>query len=213
MEHRRHLPRFLGEQRLAQLRAVVARGAGLFHETQGRAGLGPRYRVISGDQIRDALPELLAFGEECVRPAVEAFAGQRLRPMLDPTRAVRVQEYRRPEHAFRWHFDGDSYAALLTLENDGGGQTQLIAPGLSRALRPIFYPLYWAPRLFDWLPREEFTLPPGDLLILHGARLLHRGTANGAGVRTIVAYGYDEIDKRGNPLRDRLARFVNFSAS
>jgi hypothetical protein len=133
--------------------------------------------------------------------------------MHDVTRAVRVQVYRGARDGFRWHFDGDSYAALLTLENESGGQTQVISPALSRVLRPLFYPLYWAPHVFSLMPREEFTLAAGDLLILHGARVLHRGTGGHLGERVLVAYGYNEVGKRPSPWRDRLARFANFSDS
>ncbi|MFI5364164.1 MAG: hypothetical protein ACHQ4J_00940 [Candidatus Binatia bacterium] len=57
--------------------------------------------------------------------------------MRDVTRAIRIQVFAGPQHGFRWHFDGDFYAALLTLENTNGGQIQLVDATLNRIVRPL----------------------------------------------------------------------------
>src|SRR5881628_1519470 len=58
---------------------LVSERACLFHETLGRGGLGPRYRVLDGDQIRTHLPDIEDYGEVRVRPAAEQLTGERLR--------------------------------------------------------------------------------------------------------------------------------------
>lgn len=207
-----HLPHFTTSAEVEHLRGLVGAHQDLFRETRSPANIGPRYRVIHGGQIRARLPELLTWSEQRIRPVVEQFAGEPLEPMRDVTRAIRIQVFAGPHHGFRWHFDGDSYAALLTLENTNGGQTHLVGAALSRVVRPLFYPLYWAPQLFSLLPHRTFEMPAGDLLILHGTRLLHRGVCqHDGGERLVVAFGYDEVGKRPNPLRERFARYVNFT--
>ena len=51
---------FLKPAELSRLRKIVYDKIGEAHETSGKKGLGPRYRVIDGDQIRSMLPEVWA---------------------------------------------------------------------------------------------------------------------------------------------------------
>src|SRR5439155_681930 len=129
--------------------------------------------------------------EQRVRPAVEAFAGRALEPAGDRGRARRIQIFTHPRHGFRWHYDTGAYAALLTVRNTCRAETQVIAPALSRWLRPAYYPLAWAPQVFSLLPHRRYALAAGDLLIMRGDAVLHCGVALGAGERILLVYGFD----------------------
>jgi hypothetical protein len=90
----------------------------------------------------------------------------------------------------------------------------VISPQLSRLLRFALYPLYPFPRVFDVVPYRRYTMAAGDLLVMHGSQVLHRGVAlaNGGG-RVIVAYGFILPGQRLNPLRSRISRLVNYGTS
>ena len=211
MEAYRHVPGFATAEELHRLRQAVAERQDLFTEVHGRGGLGPRYRVIDGDQIHDHLPAVEAFGAERVRPLTEEFAGNPLIPLGSSRRSVRVQAYERRDHGFRWHFDGHPYVALVTLENTNDGQTQFISPGLSRWLKFLLYPLYAFPQIFSLFPRSTVAARPGDLLVMRGGRVLHRGiTLADDGERILLAYTYDEPGRKPNPFRDWIARRLNY---
>ena len=211
MEAYRHVPGFTTREELLRLRQLVEDRRSLFTEVHGRGGLGPRYRVIDGDQIHAHLPEVEDFGDRRVRPLAEGFAGGSLRPLGSSRRSMRVQSYERRDHGFRWHLDGHSYVALVALENANGGQTQFISPGLTKFLRFLLYPLYAFPQVFSIFPRSSVTMEAGDLLVMRGARVLHRGiTLSDEGERILIAYTYDEPGKKPNPFRDWIARRLNY---
>jgi hypothetical protein len=211
MELYRHVPGFLSAADLSRLNRLIEDHDHLFTEVQGRGGLGPRYRVIDGDQIRDSLPEVEALGDRRVRPLAEDFAGHALRPLGSSKRAMRVQAYEQREHGFRWHLDGHAYVVLVTLKNTNDGQTQFISPGLTRFLRFLLYPLYAVPQVFSIFPRRAVTAQAGDLLAMRGARAIHRGvTLSDHGERTLIAYTFDPPDKKPNPFRDWIARRLNY---
>jgi len=211
MEAYRHVPGFMTAEELARLRRLVAERQDLLTEVHGRGGLGPRYRVIDGDQIHDRLPAVEELGETRVRPLAEAFAGRPLAPLGSSRRSMRVQVYERRDHGFRWHFDGHPYVVLVTLENTNQGQTQFISPGLSRWLRFLLYPLYAFPQVFSLFPRSTVETRPGDLLVMRGGRVLHRGvTLSDAGERILLAYTYAEPGRKPNPFRDWIARRLNY---
>ena len=124
---------------------------------------------------------------------------------------MRVQAYARREHGFRWHFDGHDFVALVTLENGNEGQTHFLSPRLSRWMRFVLYPLYPFPQVLSVLPYAAVTARPGDLLVMRGARILHRGVTRAeTGRRVLLAFTYDPPDKRSNPLRDAIARRLNY---
>ena len=211
MEGYRHVRGFLGEGELAALTARVERKAALYRDVHGKAGLGPKYRVIDGDQILAELPEVAELGDRRVRPVAEDFAGHPVAPLASSKRAMRVQAYARREHGFRWHFDGHEYVALVTLENGNRGQTHFVSPRLSRWMRPLLYPLYPVPQVFDALPHQAVEAAPGDLLVMRGARILHRGVSGSdAGRRVLLACTFDRPGKRANRLRDAIARRLNY---
>ncbi|HEX2644262.1 MAG TPA: hypothetical protein VHU81_14800, partial [Thermoanaerobaculia bacterium] len=153
----RHIPGFLSAEELDRLAGLVEARQDLFASTQGRGGLGPRYRVIDGDRIRERLPEIESFGRRRVHPEMESFAGEPLEPLGSSRRSMRVQAYERRDHGFRWHLDGHRYVALVTLKNSNRGQTQFISPGLTRFLRFLLYPLYAFPQVFSIFPRATVT--------------------------------------------------------
>jgi len=142
MEGFRHVQGFLGPGEVASLVALVDRHDALFRDVHGKGGLGPKYRVIDGDQILAELPAVAELGDRRVRPLAEDFAGHPLRPLNSSKRAMRIQVYARREHGFRWHLDGHDFVALVTLENGNEGQTHFLSPRLSRWMRFVLYPLY-----------------------------------------------------------------------
>jgi len=211
MEAYRHVPGFLSGEELDRLARLVADHEDLYTEVHGRGGLGPRYRVIDGDQIHEKLSEVEELGDRRVRPLAEEFAGHALRPLGSSKRSMRVQAYERREHGFRWHLDGHAYVALVTLKNTNGGQTQFISPALTRFLRFLLYPLYAFPQVFSIFPRRAVTARAGDLLVMRGARTLHRGiTLADAGERILLAYTFDSPGKKPNPFRDWIAKRLNY---
>jgi hypothetical protein len=211
MEAYRHVPDFLSGDELSRLTRLIEDHEDLYTEVHGRGGLGPRYRVIDGDQIHEMLPEVENLGDRQVRPLAEEFAGHPLRPLGSSKRSMRVQAYERREHGFRWHLDGHAYVALVTLKNTNGGQTEFISPRLTRFLRFLLYPLYAVPQFFSIFPRRAVTARAGDLLVMRGARTLHRGiTLSDQGERVLLAFTFDPPDKKPNPFRDWIARRLNY---
>jgi hypothetical protein len=211
MEAYRHVPGFATAEELQRLRWLVLERQDLFTEVHGRGGLGPRYRVIDGDQIHAHLPAVEEFGESRVRPLAEEFARRPLSPLGSSRRSMRVQAYERRDHGFRWHLDGHPYVVLVTLENTNDGQTQFLSPGLSRWLRFLLYPFYAFPQVFSVFPRSSVATRPGDLLVMRGGRTLHRGvTLSDEGERILLAYTYDEPGRKPNPFRDWIARRLNY---
>jgi hypothetical protein len=211
MEAYRHVPGFMTAEEAHRLRQLVAERQDLLTEVHGRGGLGPRYRVIDGAQIHDHLAAVEELGETRVRPLAEDFAREPLAPLGSVRRSMRVQVYERRDHGFRWHFDGHPYVALVTLENSNEGQTQFISPGLSRWLRFLLYPLYAFPQIFSVFPRSTVATRPGDLLVMRGGRVLHRGiTLLEKGERVLLAYTYSQPGRKPNPFRDFVARRLNY---
>jgi hypothetical protein len=206
-----HIQAFLSPAEVSLFGRLVDDHASLMTEIHGRGGLGPRYRVIDGDQIRTRLPAIEALGQERVRPAVERFAGEPLGAFASPRRAQRVQVYSRRDQGFRWHRDGHPYVALVTIENGNQGQTQFISPALSRFLRYLIYPLYPLPQLFSLAPRSSVTCGAGDLLIMRGRLTIHRGvTLAETGRRSLFVYAFDRAGEQPSPLRDLIARKLNY---
>jgi hypothetical protein len=207
----RHVRGFLEPAEVASLAGLVERHDRLYTEVHGRGGLGPKYRVIDGDQILAELPAIAELGSQRVRPRAEEFAGHALAPLASSKRAMRVQSYERREHGFRWHFDGHDFVALVTLENGNEGQTHFMSMRASRWLRYLLYPLYPIPQVFSLLKYEVVTARPGDLLVMRGARILHRGVSRSAtGRRVLLAFTYDPPGKRANRFRDAIAKRLNY---
>jgi len=209
MEHWRAVPAFLSRQHCIEFEAQIAAHRHRFVSVARPFGLGPTYRTLRGEDIHRYLPEIVEFGASHVQPVVESFAGRALRSALNRGRSVRVQLFDDRAHEFRWHFDTSSVAALLTLHNANGTETQIVAPVWSRRVRPVYYALYWAPALFSLLPRATVCAKAGDLLLMHGAQLLHRGVPTGGGERLLLVFAYEELDRRATPWRDRVNKYLN----
>lgn len=202
---------FLPIEEMEDLLKTIESRQDLFHETSGRRGFGPRYQVIGGESVRECLPKLVHLGGGRIKPLVEHMAGQPLQVMADMKRSVRIQRYRTHDDGFRWHFDGNSYAAILTLKNENRAETHLFGPSASKVLQFILYPLYPFPSILSMFPYQKIGLNAGDLLILRGGSILHRGVVRAqSGERLIAVFGFDEQGKRPNPLRDRIARAMNY---
>lgn len=206
-----HIKNFVSEDELQKISKSILANENLFKCTYGKASLGPRYKIIDGDQIQSQLPEIYNYGEERVKAAVEQFSGKSVKLFFSSKRAIRVQVYAAKDHGFRWHFDGHSFAAILTLSNTNKGQTQFISEKLSQFLKIPLYALYPFPQIFSLMPYESITSQRGDLLIIRGQDSLHRGiTLEEEGERAIIIYTYDEVGKKPSPIRDKIARFLNY---
>jgi hypothetical protein len=200
---------YVGPEERKRVLAEIGTCADELRRVDGRGGIGPRYSVLGGDVIRASLPGVVAIGER-VREALAQYAGAPVEPLEDRVRNSRVQIYTEREDGFRWHFDGHDYAAVVTLENDSGGVTELIPAGLSRMVRPLFYPAYALPQIFSLLPRRAVAAEAGDALLFTGSRYLHRGRSRGAGRRTILVFAFDHAGRRRSAFRKWLARRVNY---
>lgn len=205
----RLLERFLTEDEHGAILGEIEQHRSSLRRTQGAAGLGPRYSVISGDVIAASLPTVRALAER-VRTEIEAFGAMPVRLFADPIRCMRVQCYEDIEEGFRWHFDGHAFAAVVTLQNDSEGVTELLGARISALIRPLFYLAYPWPGLFSLLPRRSIAAKARDVLLLRGHRVLHRGRSQRAGRRTILVFAYTEPDAKPSKLTNWFARKVNY---
>jgi hypothetical protein len=210
MEQWRTMPAFLSPQRCAHFEEQIAAQRHRFVSVAQPLRLGPTYRTLRGEDICRYLPEIVDFGATTIQPLVESFAGRPLRNALNPGRAVRLQLFDDRSHRVRWHFDTSSVAALLTLHNDNGSETQIITPSWSRRARPFYYPLFWGRPLFSLLPRSTVVSGTGDLLLMHGAQLLHRGVPTSTGGdRLLLVFAYEDPDRRPTPWREKFNKYMN----
>ena len=113
---------FASAGEITQLQGWIAPHLHRFREAVGYGIFGPRCRHLGGVQIEQWLPEVVAYGDARVRPAVEEFAGRPLVTASDRGRARRIQIFTHPRHGFRWHYDITPYAALLTLRERRRGR-------------------------------------------------------------------------------------------
>ena len=204
-----HVRQFLSSDERRALLAEIAEHRRTLRRIDGKAGLGPRYSVIGGDVIAASMPLVAEAGRRCAAMVAE-LAGAPVEPFADPVRRARVQTYEEREDGFRWHFDGHLYAAVVTLQNESEGVTELISPRLSTLVRPLFYPLYAVPQVFSLLPRATFAAEAGDALFFSGRRHLHRGRSRIAGVRTVLVFAFDVAGARPSRVRNWIARWANY---
>lgn len=190
----RLVPEFLAAAEIAALREGLDARAGEFVEVSSKRGLNRPYGVLDGGRAGEALA---AIGAR-VCAAIEAIVGEGLQPIHDARRALRVQRYRGREQGFRWHLDGGRYSGLLTLQNDNGGVTEVIPPrGLAGAL--VRGP-------------DRIHAGAGDLLVLHGRRVLHRGVIErDEGERLVIVATFDRAGTRPSPRFDRFAQWLNYT--
>ena len=205
----RLIERFLSESQRADLIQDIASHADAFRRVDGKRGVGPRYSVIDGEAIAARMPAIAEMAER-VRPLAEDLGKMPLALFGDSKRCMRVQRYEMRDDGFRWHFDGHPFAALVTLENESEGVTEIVDAKVSRVVKPFFYATYAVPQMISLLPRRALAMNAGDLLLMRGRELLHRGRSHRSGRRTILVFAYDRPEARPAPLRSLFARFVNY---
>jgi hypothetical protein len=131
--------------------------------------------------------------------------------MADPKRAFRIQCYRARHEGFKWHLDGGLYSALLTLVNTNEGATEVLSPEWSRVLFPVPYLLFPFARLLEFAKPKPLVGRPGDLLVLKGGEVLHRGvTTRDEGERLVFVATYNPVGTKPTPLWDWFARRLNY---
>lgn len=200
---------YLSESERKDLLDDIARHAPAFRRVDGKRGIGPRYSVIDGAYIAESIPSIAALAER-IRPLAEDIGEMPLELFRDAVRCMRVQRYESREDGFRWHFDGHELAAVVTLENESEGVTDLVDAGTSRVVRPLFYGAYAVPQLVSLLPRKSVQMKGGDMLLLRGRESLHRGRSQRAGRRTILILAYDRPGAKRSRVRSLFARLVNY---
>jgi hypothetical protein len=196
------------EERRAVLEEIDAHRDRL-RRSEGKGGLGPRYGVIAGDVIAASMPCVAEVGVRA-QALVEEYASAQLEPFRDLIRRARVQTYLAREDGFRWHFDGHPFVALVTLENESAGVTELISRRQSSLARPFFYPAYATPWIFSLLPRQSVSSAGGDALVFSGRESLHRGRSAHAGRRTILVFAFDHPGARPSRVKNLFARWANY---
>jgi hypothetical protein len=205
----RLIERYLSEPERVALLDDIDRHAAAFRRVDGKRGIGPRYSVIDGTFIAERIPSIAALAER-IRPIAEDLGRMPLALFGDAARCMRVQRYDAAEDGFRWHFDGHALAAVVTLENESEGVTELVDARVSGLVKPLFYGAYAAPQLASLLPRRSVTMSGGDVLVFRGRNSLHRGRSLRAGRRTILVFAYDRPGARPGRWRNVLAKLVNY---
>jgi len=207
----RRFPQYFPPSETARLRGQIEARPDLFQAVAAKAGMNLAYHVIDGRRIEAELPEIFALAAGRLREVAEEAAGVPLELMGDPKRALRVQKYTAREEGFLWHFDGGLWGALLTLTNSNGGGTEVMSPRLSRLLAPAPYLLFPFQGLISRAPSTLLVSAPGDLVILRGGTILHRGiTAEDDGERLLLAVSYDPVGRPRRRLREAFARWLNY---
>jgi hypothetical protein len=204
-------PSFLTATETEHWRDRVESRRELFRQVATKVGMNLSYSVMDGCQIQDQLPDLLELVQGRLKVALEDAASRPLTLMRDRKRAVRIQWYRRRGEGFRWHLDGGMYSVLLTLVNTNHGATQMIPLRWSRYLKPVPYVLFPFQGLLARAPSTVIESRPGDLLLIHGGVVIHRGTNERAeGERMVLVASFDPVGRRPTPVWDWLARRLNY---
>lgn len=182
-----------------------------FTTVAAKAGMNLSYHVVDGNRTRDELPEFFALASGLLQATTQSLIAQPIELMRDPKRAVRIQCYRRKTDGFFWHLDGGAYGALLTLVNTNQGATDLLTPRLSRLLKPVPYLLFPFQGLLERARPTRIVTAPGDLLILHGGAIIHRGLMQlDQGERILLAASFDPVGRKKSAAWEWLARRLNY---
>ena len=204
-------PSFLTAPETEHWRQRVESRRTLFRQVATKAGMNLSYGVMNGHQIQDELPDLFELVQGRLHKALQDAADLPLALMRDRKRAVRVQWYRRRDEGFRWHVDGGMYSVLLTLVNTNQGATEMIPPRWSRYLKPVPYVLFPFQGLLARMPTTVIRSQPGDLLLIHGGAVIHRGTNDRSdGERMVLVASFDPVGRRRTPVWDWVARRLNY---
>lgn len=206
----RLFPGFLSTAEIERLLEKVREQA-RFQTVAAKAGMNLSYHVVDGNRTRDELPEFFALASGLLQETTQALIDQPIALMRDPKRAVRIQCYRRKSDGFFWHLDGGAYGALLTLVNTNQGATDLLTPRLSRFLKPAPYLLFPFQGLLELARPTRIVTAPGDLLILHGGAIIHRGVMQlDEGERILLAASFDPVGRKKSAAWEWLARRLNY---
>jgi hypothetical protein len=182
-----------------------------FQAVAAKAGMNLSYHVVDGLRLRDELPDLFALASGLLQETTQSLIDQPIELMQDPKRSIRIQCYRRKADGFLWHLDGGAYGALLTLFNTNEGATDLLSPRLSRLLRPAPYVLFPFQGLLELARPTRIVTAPGDLLIVHGGAIIHRGVMQlDEGERILLAASYDPVGRKKSAAWEWLARRLNY---
>jgi len=182
-----------------------------FRAVGGKAGLGLPFQLMDGEDAQARLADVCAQLQPRMHEAAESAAATRLEPIGDRRRALRIQRYRGLKDGFRWHFDGSHTTALLTLANTNRGATEVVAPRWTPLLKPLFYGLYPLRGAFSVVPHTSLVADPGELLILSGHSVLHRGApGDRPGERVVLLVAFDPAGAKPRPVRDWIARRFNY---
>jgi hypothetical protein len=206
----RLFPGFLSAAETERLLEKVREQA-RFQTVAAKAGMNLSYHVVDGNRTRDELPEFFALASGLLQETTQSLIDQPIELMRDPKRAVRIQCYRQKSDGFFWHLDGGAYGALLTLVNTNQGATDLLTPRLSRFLKPAPYLLFPFQGLLELARPTRIVTAPGDLLILHGGAIIHRGVMQlDEGERILLAASFDPVGRKKSAAWEWLARRLNY---
>jgi hypothetical protein len=206
----RHFPGFLSAAETERLLAQVREQA-RFQTVAAKAGMNLSYQVVDGLRMRDEFPDFYALAAGLLQETTQTLVEHPIELMRDVKRSVRIQSYRRKTDGFYWHLDGGAYGALLTLVNTNEGATDLLTPRLSRFLKPAPYLLFPFQRLLELGRPTRIVTAPGDLLIVHGGAVIHRGVMQlDEGERILLAASFDPVGRKKSPVWEWLARRLNY---
>jgi len=202
---------FLSPEQTAGWLSLIESRGNLFKPVAAKAGMSLAYNVLDGFNIDQHFPELRELAAGPLLRVTEEMFGVQLELMADPKRAFRIQCYRARHEGFKWHLDGGLYSALLTLVNTNEGATEVLSPEWSRVLFPVPYLLFPFARLLELAKPKPLIAFPGDLLVIKGGEVLHRGvTTREDGERLVFVATYNPIGTKPTPLWDWFARRLNY---
>jgi len=207
----RLLSQFLSPEETTFLLTLIEARGNLFKAVQAKVGMSLAYNVLDGFSIDKHFPELRELAAGPLHQITEHTFGVKLELMADPKRAFRIQCYRARHEGFKWHLDGGLYSALLTLVNTNEGATEVLSPEWSRVLFPVPYLLFPFARLLQFAKPKPLIAQPGDLLVIKGGEVLHRGvTTKDEGERLVFVATYNPVGTKPTPLWDWFARRLNY---
>ena len=205
------LPTFLSPAEAAGWLQRLDECRGSFRAVGGKGGLGLPFHMMDGEQAMARLGDICAQLQPRLQEAAERVTGKRLEPIRDRRRALRIQRYRGRNEGFRWHFDGSHTTALLTLGNSNRGATEVVPASWTPLLKPLFYALYPLRDVFSLFPHVTLVAEPGELVILSGRAVLHRGAVgDGPGERVVLLAAFDPAGAKPRPIQDWIARRFNY---
>ena len=205
------LPRFLSPAEATGWLRRLDECWDAFRAVGGKGSLGLPFHLMDGEVATTHLGDMCALLQPRMQEAAEWATAMRFEPIRDRRRSLRIQRYRGPKEGFRWHFDGSHTSALLTLANTSRGATEVVSPRWTPLLKPLFYALYPLRGAFSLVPHATVVAEPGDLLILSGRAVLHRGAAGDEpGERVVLLAAFDPAGTKPRRIRDWIARRLNY---